>query len=246
LKECYNDALFYREEVRELFKLGQASMRERGLAENLALSILNRIVSEMPKIDRIPTEIEDLPTLLADIYYGNFSLFQSLPDIWAIDQVFPIMPIHRLQEKPTNDAILADLTCDCDGKIDQFVGPNGLQPTLPLHELNEDEEYYLGVFLVGAYQETLGDLHNLFGDTNVVSVRIKEDQNFEFVHEFHGDTIGDVLEYVEYDVKNVQEKFRQLAEQAVRAKRISATDRREMLKAFKDSLQGYTYFEKSQ
>jgi arginine decarboxylase len=246
LQECYNDALFYREEVRELFKLGQASMRERGLAENLALSILNRIVSEMPKIDRIPTEIEDLPTLLADIYYGNFSLFQSLPDIWAIDQVFPIMPIHRLQEKPTNDAILADLTCDCDGKIDQFVGPNGLQPTLPLHELNEDEEYYLGVFLVGAYQETLGDLHNLFGDTNVVSVRIKEDQNFEFVHEFHGDTIGDVLEYVEYDVKNVQEKFRQLAEQAVRAKRISATDRREMLKAFKDSLQGYTYFEKSQ
>src|SRR5690606_12406762 len=138
---------------------------------------------------------------LADIYYGNFSLFQSLPDMWAIDQVFPIMPIHRLDEEPTRQAVIADITCDCDGKIDSFIDEFETAKTLAVHPLKENEEYYLGVFLVGAYQETLGDLHNLFGDTNVVSVRINADNTYDFVKEIHGDTISDVLSYVEYQPK---------------------------------------------
>ena len=244
IQEYFNDALYYREEVRESFKRGQASIRDRALAENITLAILERIASLLPKCDRIPSELEHLPELLSDIYYGNFSVFQSLPDIWAIDQVFPIMPIHRLDEFPERQAIIADLTCDCDGKIDHFASPDGIRNTLPLHKLKKDEEYYIGVFLVGAYQETLGDLHNLFGDTNVVSVRVNPDASFEFVHEFHGDTIGNVLEYVEYDLKNVQENFRLIAEQAVKENRISASMRREMLKAYRESLQGYTYYER--
>lgn len=242
-QECYNDALYYRDEIRELFRHGQATLRDRALAENITLAALEHIASLLSEVERIPPEMENLPELLSDIYYGNFSLFQSLPDIWAIDQVFPIMPIHRLDERPTREAILADLTCDCDGKIDNFSSPDGLRKTLPLHPLREDEDYLVGVFLVGAYQETLGDLHNLFGDTNVVSVRIIEDGSFEFVREFHGDSIADVLSYVEYDPKTMQEQFRRIAEEAVRQGKISVAMRQTMLTAFKDSLQGYTYFE---
>ena len=243
LQEFYNDALHYRDEVRELFRRGNASIRDRATAENITLAVLEKIAKALPEAQRIPSELEDLPELLSDIYYGNFSVFQSLPDIWAIDQIFPIVPIHRLNECPDREAILADLTCDCDGKIDRFVRGDGVYPTLPLHPLKESEDYVLGVFLVGAYQETLGDLHNLFGDTNVVSVRINEDASFDFVHEFHGDTIANVLEYVEYDPKRVLENFRKIAEQAVKNKKISAATRGEVLRAFRESMQGYTYFE---
>ncbi|HCD04921.1 MAG TPA: arginine decarboxylase, partial [Methylophaga sp.] len=216
LQECYNDAIYYRDELRELFHHGQATLRERALAENVSLAILEKISELLPQARRVSAELESLPELLSDIYYGNFSLFQSLPDIWAIDQIFPIMPIHRLNERPTRAAVIADMTCDCDGKIDSFSYEEGIRKTLPLHPLKEGEEYYLSVFLVGAYQETLGDLHNLFGDTNVVSVHINEDGSFDFVREFHGDSIADVLSYVEYDPKVMQEQFRKLAEQAVR------------------------------
>jgi len=243
-QECYNDSLYYRDEVRELFHRGQASLRDLALAENINLAILDKIAVILPSISRVPAELENLPELLADIYYGNFSLFQSLPDVWAIDQLFPIMPIHRLDEKPTRDAIIADITCDCDGKIDKFSSPTGHVNTLPLHPLKQDEEYYLGVFLVGAYQETLGDLHNLFGDTNVVSVKINEDGSFDFQREFEGDSISDVLSYVEYSPSTMLEQFRQKAEIAVREGKISVAVRKQMLKAFKDSLQGYTYFER--
>ena len=244
LQECYNDALYYRDEVRELFHRGQASLRERALAENLSLAILEKIALLLPEAKRISPELETLPELLSDIYYGNFSLFQSLPDIWAIDQIFPIMPIHRLNEEPTRDAVLADMTCDCDGKIDSFSLSDGHSKTLPLHPLRDNEEYYLGVFLVGAYQETLGDLHNLFGDTNVVSVRINEEGSFDFIREFHGDSIADVLSYVEYDPKTMQEQFRRIAEQAVRDGKISVAMRQQVLRAFRESLHGYTFFER--
>ncbi|KZY97469.1 arginine decarboxylase, partial [Oleiphilus sp. HI0072] len=193
VQECYNDAHFYRDEVRALFKRGQLSLRERSIAENLFLDVLHCIADLLDTMDKTPPDLEDLKLSLADIYYGNFSLFQSLPDIWAIDQLFPIMPIHRLHETPTRQAVLADITCDCDGKIDKFINEFGTAKTLPLHPIKEGEEYYLGVFLVGAYQETLGDLHNLFGDTNVVSVRLNADGSFDFVKEIHGDTISDVL-----------------------------------------------------
>jgi arginine decarboxylase len=242
-QECYNDALFYRDALREDFHHGQATLRERGLGENFYLAVLQEIAAILPEMNRVPPEMENLPELLSDIYYGNFSLFQSLPDVWAIDQVFPIMPIHRLTEEPTRSAVLADLTCDCDGKVDMFTAPDGVSRTLRLHPLTPGEDYYLGAFLVGAYQETLGDLHNLFGDTNVVNVAVNEDGSFEFVREFHGDSIADVLSYVEYEPKQMQEQFRRIAEDAVRSGRINIAQRQAILRAFKDSLNGYTYFE---
>jgi arginine decarboxylase len=245
-QECYNDALFYRDEIRDLFRRGQASLRDRALADNITLAVLEKVSLHVSESPRPVAELENLSELLADIYYGNFSLFQSLPDLWAIDQVFPTMPIHRLNEEPTRQAVIADITCDCDGKIDKFATKNGLKRTTLLHPVKEDEDYYLGVFLVGAYQETLGDLHNLFGDTHVVSVHINEDCSFNFVREFHGDTIADVLSYVEYDTKLMIEQFRQRAENAVRNGKITASKRKQMMKAFKESLDGYTYFEKGE
>jgi arginine decarboxylase len=244
VQECYNDAHFYRDEIRELFKRGQVDLRTRSAAENLFLEILQQINRTLESMERIPVDLEGLKESLADIYYGNFSLFQSLPDIWAIDQLFPIMPIHRLAEEPKRNAIIADITCDCDGKIDKFIGEHEVSNTLPLHELNDDEEYYLGVFLVGAYQETLGDLHNLFGDTNVVSVRLNDDDSFDFVKEIHGDTISDVLSYVEYDPKGMYVAYRNTAERAVKEGRITARERQEILNTFYASMQGYTYYER--
>lgn len=243
-QECYNNALYYRDEVRDLFRRGQVSLREQGLADNLALAIFEIIAAIVRKSDQVASEMECLPELLADIYYGNFSLFQSLPDIWAINQILPIMPIQRLNEKPSQNAVITDLTCDCDGKINHFSTPQGVQSTLKLHKIEKGNEYHLGVFLVGAYQETLGDLHNLFGDTNVVSVKILEDGKYQFRREFHGDCVADVLSYVEYDPKIMIEKFRKRAENAVESGAITASQRKQTMKAFKESLDGYTYFEK--
>jgi arginine decarboxylase len=243
LQENYNDAVHYRDEIRELFRRGQMSLRDRALGENIFLGVMQRIVGLLPKLERIPAELEHLGEELADIYYGNFSVFQSLPDAWAIDQVFPIMPIHRLQEAPTREAIIADLTCDCDGKIDHFIGEDGVCNTLALHPLKANEDYYLGVFLVGAYQETLGDLHNLFGDTNVASIRINQDNSFDVVTELQGDSIADVLSYVEYQPDVIKRRFRDIAEQAVRAGKITVTERQKILNDFAASLQGYTYYE---
>ncbi|WP_281645494.1 biosynthetic arginine decarboxylase [Parendozoicomonas sp. Alg238-R29] len=244
-QECFNDAHFHRQEIRELFKQGQLDLRNRSIAENLFLEILQRIAAMLDDMKRIPADLEGLKVSLSDIYYGNFSLFQSLPDIWAIDQLFPIIPVHRLNEEPDRQAVLADITCDCDGKIDRFIDPwEGSAQTLPLHSLKKNEEYYLGVFLIGAYQETLGDLHNLFGDTNVVSVRLNSDGTYDFVKEIHGDTIADVLSYVEYQPKEMYLQFRNTAEQAVKEGRITARERQNMMKTFNASMQGYTYYEK--
>ncbi|MCL4168140.1 UNVERIFIED_CONTAM: hypothetical protein GTU68_008905, partial [Idotea baltica] len=241
VQECYNDAHFYRNEIRELFKRGQIDLRMRSLSENLFLQVLQGIDSLLNEMETTPVELEGFKESLADIYYGNFSLFQSLPDSWAIDQLFPIMPVHRLGEALTRRAIIADITCDCDGKVDRFISKQGHEKTLPLHPLKDGEEYYLGIFLVGAYQETLGDLHNLFGDTNVVSVRLNDDSSFDFVKEIHGDSISDVLSYVEYEPKEMKLKFRNTVEAAVKAGRINACERQLMINTFNASLQGYTY-----
>jgi arginine decarboxylase len=240
VQKVYNSALYYRDEIREQHRWGHYSLRERALADNLFLAIAQGIVALLPELERVPEELEALQDEIADIYYGNFSVFQSLPDTWAIEQTFPVMPIHRLDERPDRHAIFADLTCDCDGKIDHFLG--GRQ-TLPVHSLQGEDDYYLGVFLVGAYQETLGDLHNLFGDTNVVSIRINADGSFDFVKEMHGDSIADVLSYVEYDPGRLQEQLRHRAEQAVRRGVITVATRQRILEAFAASLRGYTYFE---
>jgi arginine decarboxylase len=243
LQECYNDAAYYRGEMREQFKHGRVRLRALSLAENIFLQIVRAIARELPGAKRVPYGLDGLEESLSDIYYGNFSVFQSLPDVWAIEQVFPVMPVHRLGEAPSREAIIADITCDSDGKIDRFIGVRGLRKTLPLHPLANGDPYYLGVFLVGAYQETLGDLHNLMGDTNVVSVRIQEDGSFDFVREIGGDSIADVLSYVEYQPNQLLEQFRVTAEQAVRNGRISPSERQAIFEAFSASLRGYTYFE---
>ncbi|MFA7567806.1 MAG: biosynthetic arginine decarboxylase [Alkalispirochaeta sp.] len=244
VQECYNDAVYYRSEVREDFQSGNVSLRQRALADNLFLDIMLGISRLLTKVKRVPRELDDLAESLYDTYYGNFSVFQSLPDVWAIEQIFPVMPIHRLTEEPKRQAILADITCDSDGKIDTFADIHDVRKTIPLHELKGNEEYYLGVFLVGAYQETLGDLHNLLGDTHVVSVRINPDGSFDFVREIEGDSIADVLSYVEYQPKDLIELFRQKAEDAVRAGTITAQQRRIVMNAYEESMRGYTYFER--
>lgn len=244
LQECYNDALYYRDEVRQLFLHGKLTLRERTVGERLFWIIIQRIAQEKAKLPHPPKDLAAIDTVLADIYYGNFSVFQSLPDSWAIDQLFPIMPVHRLGEFPSCQGIISDITCDSDGRIDSFIAPQGTKNTLDLHPLTDGDEYYLGVFLVGAYQETLGDLHNLLGDTNVVSVHINEDGSFEFVREIRGDSVADVLAYVEYEPRRIIEDIRLLAENAVRSGRISPTERFRIMQAFEDGMRGYTYFER--
>lgn len=244
VQEGYNDAIYYRDEIRQLFKHGNISLRDRALGEQMFWHIMMRVRGLIRQMKYVPDEFEGLDKKLADIYYGNFSVFQSLPDAWAIDQLFPIMPIHRLSETPNRQGIIADITCDCDGKIDRFIDLHDVADTLALHELREDEEYYMGVFLVGAYQETLGDLHNLLGDTNVVSVRIDDDGAIHYEREIEGDSVEDVLSYVEYQPKSIIHRIRSLAETAVKQGRISAKERRDVMAAYENGLRGYTYFER--
>ena len=244
LQEAYNDAIYYYDEMRQLFITGRVTLRQRTLAERFYWAIMRVLSEEKNRVKYIPKELNEIDSMLADIYYCNFSVFQSLPDSWAIDQLFPVMPIHRLNEFPERQGILSDLTCDSDGRISHFIDPQGLKTTLELHPLKEGEEYYLGTFLVGAYQETLGDLHNLLGDTNVVSVRIQEDGTYDFVRELDGDSVSDILAYVEYDPHRVLVGIRKSPERAVRQNRITPTQRYQLMQAFEDGLRGYTYFER--
>ncbi|EGB13397.1 arginine decarboxylase [Pseudodesulfovibrio mercurii] len=244
VQESFNDALYYRDEVRQAFNQGIISFRERALGENVFWLTVRTIAALTRNLPSLPLELEGLARTLSDIYYCNFSVFQSLPDAWAIHQLFPVMPVHRLDEEPAREGSLADITCDCDGKIDRFIEGAGVNRTMALHALKPLEEYYLGVFLVGAYQETLGDLHNLFGDTNVVTVRILENGKYDFVGELEGDTVEDVLSYVEYDTKALLTRFRETAEASVRKGLITPAQRREILQAYRNGLHGYTYLER--
>ncbi len=245
LQECCNDTLYYRSQVRQLFKHGQLSIRERASAETLVQHILLKITETAREMEHIPRDVKALQGLIYDIYYGNFSLFQSLPDVWAIDQIMPVMPVHRLNEEPKNPAIISDITCDCDGKLDTFPGRDCEQRTIRLHSLLPGEEYYLGVFLVGAYQETLGDLHNLFGDSNVVSVAVNEDGSYQFRGEIEGDSVEDVLSYMEYDLRAIRARLKALAEDSIGRGYIRADQRKTILGRFEEGLRGYTYFEKA-
>ena len=241
IQECYNDAHYFRSEILSLFRHGNVSLRERAYSNALFTRIMSKISELADNMDDVPEELAENPPFL-DVYYGNFSIFQSLPDAWAIDQLFPVMPIHRLNEKPTAKATLADITCDCDGRLDNFIINGEHQKHLPLHSLKDDEDYLVGVFLVGAYQETLGDLHNLLGDTNVVSIGINNGK-VQYLRELAGDKISDVLSYVEYDPKNIVERFRQLAERSVEEGKITPAQRREFMNNFRENIEGYTYFE---
>jgi arginine decarboxylase len=243
LQESFHDAIFYRDEIRTLFRHGQIGIRERATVEEIFWNTMLNIRERMGKMRQPPRDLEDLEAALSDIYYGNLSVFQSIPDSWAIDQLFPVMPVHRLNEVPTRRGIIADITCDCDGKIDRFIDKTDVSPTLPLHEVSENDDYILGAFLVGAYQETLGDLHNLFGDTNVVGIRFDDNGELEYFHELEGDTVADVLEYVEYDPKDLVRRFRDMAEKAVKNQIISGPERKSIMELYQEGLRGYTYHE---
>lgn len=244
IQESYNDALYYRDQVRQMFKLGEVSLRERSLGEQIFWNVIKGVSENIKHLKYVPKDLTDIDIVLCDTYYANFSVFQSLPDAWAIGHIFPVMPIQRLDEIPTRNAILADITCDCDGKIDRFIDRQGIRRALRLHEVRKDEDYILGVFLVGAYQETLGDLHNLMGDTNVVSIRVSEDGSYTFVREIEGDSVADVLSYVEYNPKSMTRMFRATAENAVREDLISPQERHEIMVMYEEGLRGYPYFEK--
>ncbi len=242
IQESYNDANYYRDTLRMQFSYGSVSLRERGIGEAIYWRIMGLIARRIAEMSEIPEDLKEVSDNMVDFYYGNFSLFQSLPDSWAIDQLFPVMPIQRLCERPTQKCVLVDITCDCDGKVAQYIDREDVARSLPLHEVEGDEQYYVAVFLVGAYQETLGDIHNLLGDTNVVSVHLENGRPV-FTDEEEGDCVADVLSYVKYDAKELVRRFRTLAEQAVEGGRITPRQRREALEAYRDGLNGYTYYE---
>ncbi|HEY7372686.1 MAG TPA: biosynthetic arginine decarboxylase [Polyangia bacterium] len=242
--ESYHDALEYKEEALQLFNLGNLSLSERVVAEDVFWAICQKLLKIVREMREVPEELEGLERALSDTYFCNFSMFQSLPDIWAIDQLFPIMPIHRLGEEPTRRAVLADITCDSDGKIDHFIDRRDVKSVLELHPVN-GQDYYLGIFLIGAYQEILGDLHNLFGNTNTVHVSLAEGGGYQIEHVVTGDTVTDVLKYVSYSREELVARVRRFAELAVRANRMSLEETRSMLRMYEEGLAGYTYLERS-
>ena len=243
LVECYHDAVQAREQVLQMFNLGYLSLEFRGLAERLFWATCCKIRDHCRKLNRVPEDLENLEAMLSDIYFCNFSVFQSLPDSWAIGQVFPIMPIQRLNEKPARNAVLADITCDSDGKIDKFVHPRITKRTLEVHELNPPEPYYLAAFLVGAYQETLGDLHNLFGDTHVVHIKLQEGGGWWIEEIVKGDTAIKVLEYMEYDTDELYPRIARDCERAVQESRMTLTQAQAAKRFYENELNGYAYLE---
>ncbi|MBY5934965.1 biosynthetic arginine decarboxylase [Tateyamaria omphalii] len=241
LQEALNDAIYYRDEIRTLFRHGQIGLHLMARAEQAFLFLLSRF-KHVGAQDGFSGLIDQQLSGFVDHYHGNFSLFQSLPDVWAIDQVHPVMPLSRLDEVPTRRAILTDLTCDSDGKIERFVLADGMASALPVHALREGEDYHIGVFFVGAYQETLGDLHNLFGDPNVVTISLDPEGGFDIEHETEGDRISEVMSYVEYDPQTCLTTFRKTVERAVKEGHVDADERRMIMAAYKDGLAGSTYF----
>jgi arginine decarboxylase len=242
LLESFHDAQQALDSALNLFSLGYLPLQQRSLAESIYWQICRNIQKLGKQLDYFPEELEGLDTLLSDTYFCNFSLFQSMPDSWAVKQLFPIMPIHRLEEEPFRHGILGDISCDSDGKVDQFIDRRDVKKTLPLHSFN-GEHYYLGAFLVGAYQEILGDLHNLFGDTNAVHVRLDEAGSVILEAVIRGDTVREVLDYVQFKTPALLEQFRTDVETAVREGRIGYEESGSLLRFYEEGLNGYTYLE---
>jgi len=245
LVERLHDISQSRDEALDLFALGYLDLEGRALAEKLYWSTCLRLRDLMRTSGDHPSELEELEHLLRETYFCNFSVFQSVPDAWAIQQLFPVMPIHRLDEEPTARVVLGDVTCDSDGKIDRFISAGDPQPALAVHSLKAGEPYYLGVFLVGAYQETLGDLHNLFGDTHVAHIRVDESGGWSVEEVVPGDTAREVLGYVQYEPERLEAQLRKDCEKAVRAGSITPVESRTLMEFYVNGLNGYTYLEAS-
>ena len=244
LIEQYHDACEARDESSRLFSLGYMNLEHRALCDAIYWATCAKIRDKCREFHETPEELEDLESLLSDTYFGNLSIFQSLPDIWAIRQLFPILPIHRLNEKPTRKATIADITCDSDGRVDRFVDSRDVKKFVELHEFDENEPYYIGAFLVGAYQETLGDLHNLFGDTHVAHVKYDGSGNWWIDEIIEGDAVRDVLSYVHYDVNTLLAQVRRECEKAVRLKQMTAAESQSLVRIYESGINGYTYLER--
>lgn len=240
--EDWHDAEQIREESLDLFALGIVDLQTRAEIESMYWSVCREINMLSKSMKHVPDELRNLDKLLADKYFCNFSLFQSLPDSWAIDQLFPILPIQRLDERPTRNATLQDITCDSDGKIANFVTNRNISHVLPLHPLKKGEPYYLGVFLVGAYQEILGDLHNLFGDTNAVHISVKNGK-YSIDQVIDGETVDEVLDYVQYSPKKLVRQLETWVTKSVKLGKISLEEGKEFLNNYRSGLYGYTYLE---
>jgi len=242
LLESYHDAQQALDQALNLFSLGYLSLEQRCVAENLYWAICRRIQKQASDLDYFPEELEGIDAMLSDTYFCNFSLFQSMPDSWAIKQLFPIMPIHRLEEEPTRPAVLGDITCDSDGKVDAFIDRRDVKRTLQLHPFHGGD-YYLGAFLLGAYQEILGDLHNLFGDTNAVHVRLSSTGEVILDSVIKGDTVREVLDYVQFKSDSLISRLRRDVEAGLREGRLSYEESGRLLKFYEEGLHGYTYLE---
>ncbi|MCB0393559.1 MAG: biosynthetic arginine decarboxylase [Bdellovibrionales bacterium] len=241
LVEFYNDVLQARNDVSQLFSYGIITLEQRAKAENLINASMRKMVSLAQEANEEEI-LANLQGLLLETYYANFSVFQSVPDSWAVNQVFPVIPIHRLEQCPTKNAILVDLTCDCDGKMDQFIQSGEKASTIALHPFSTAEPYYLGVFLVGAYQEILGDLHNLFGDTDAVSVSI-DDTGYHILEVEEGDTVDEILGYIQYNRTDLIQRMRRSVEDSIKAEHMTKSDARLFMRNYEDGLAGYTYLE---
>jgi len=244
LLESFHDAQQALDSALNLFSLGYLPLKQRCLAENLYWLICRRVLAMAKQMDVFPEELEGLEGMLSDTYFCNFSIFQSIPDSWAVKQLFPVMPIHRLDQRPTRHAVLGDISCDSDGKVDQFIDRRDVKKTLPLHPFN-GEPYYLAAFLVGAYQEILGDLHNLFGDTHAVHVRVNEQNKPVLEAVIRGDTVKEVLAYVQFSSSQLLEQFRRDVEEAVMEGKIGYEESGRLLKFYEEGLYGYTYLEEA-
>ncbi|MEI3149500.1 MAG: biosynthetic arginine decarboxylase [Muribaculaceae bacterium] len=242
LLESWHDALQIREEALDRFSLGMLDLHTRAQIEKLFWSVAREVNDIAKTMKHVPEELR-ISKMLPDKYFCNFSLFQSLPDSWAIDQMFPIMPISRLDEKPTRTATIHDVTCDSDGKINCFISSHGFSNALPIHPIKNGESYYLGVFLVGAYQEILGDMHNLFGDTNTVHVSVHKD-GYEIEQIIDGETVAEVLDYVQYNPKKLVRNVETWVTRSMKSGKITPEEGREFLSNYRSGLYGYTYLEK--
>lgn len=240
--EDWHDAEQIREDALDLFEHGLVDLKTRAEIERMYWSVCREINSLAKSLKHTPEELKGLDKLLADKYFCNFSLFQSLPDAWAIDQIFPIVPLQRLNERPTRSATLQDITCDSDGKIAHFVTSRNISNILPVHTLRKNEPYYLGVFLVGAYQEILGDMHNLFGDTNAAHITVK-DGHYHIDQIIDGETVEEVLEYVQYNPKKLVRQLEVWVTKSVKQGKISLEEGKEFLSNYRSGLYGYTYLE---
>ena len=241
-QEIYHDAVQQRDEALNLFNLGYLSLELRSLTEKLFWGVCGKILKIVKESDYVGDDFESLEAQLSDTYFCNFSLFQSMPDSWAIKQLFPVMPIHRLREEPARRGVLADITCDSDGKIDSFIDLRDVKKTLELHDYN-GQEYYIGAFLVGAYQEILGDLHNLLGDTNAVHVKLDAEGNASIEEVVRGDTVREVLSYVQFNSEELVSKLRKQAEAAVREKKLTLEESSQLMRYYEEGMRGYTYLE---